>query len=70
METVIVSDLVVPVEILPKLKEVGVTEISGSTPVPASEMVAEEFAALLETVKVPVSLPVAVGAKLTEKSKL
>ena len=57
--------LVTPTVTLPKLTLAGVTDISGCTPVPLSEIVAGELVALLVTVTLPERLPVVDGAKLT-----
>jgi len=59
--------LVTPTATLPKLMLDGMTEICGCVPVPLSEIVAGELAALLTTVTLPERLPVEVGAKLTLK---
>ncbi len=63
--SVIVCVLVVPTVTLPKLALAGTTEICGSTPAPESAIVAGELVALLSTDTLPVTLPVAVGAKAT-----
>jgi hypothetical protein len=59
--------LVTPTATLPKLMLDGMTEICGCVPVPLSEIVAGELAALLTTATLPERLPVEVGAKLTLK---
>src|ERR1700675_519835 len=58
---------VAPTMMLPKLTLEGVTEICGCVPVPLSEIVVGELAALLTTATLPERLPVEVGAKLTLK---
>jgi len=67
---VIVCVLVTPTETLLKLTLDGVTLIAGCTPAPESAMVAGELVAVLTTVRLPVTLPTAVGAKLTLSDRL
>ena len=62
--------LVTPTVTLPKLTLAGITEICGCTPLPLSEIVAGELVALLATLRLPVALPAAAGAKLTVSVKL
>ena len=59
-----VCDEDVPVVTLPKLKLVGLTESASVevTPVPLSAIVVGEFAALLVSVSIPVTLVVLEGA--------
>lgn len=54
----------------PKLMLEGITEICGCTPVPLSEMVAGELVAVLTTLMLPDTAPVAAGAKLAVSGKL
>jgi hypothetical protein len=61
---------VTPTETFVKLTLDGVTEIAGCTPAPESAIVAGELVALLVTVRLPVTLPTAVGAKLTLSGRL
>ena len=60
--TVIVWELLVPVETLPKAALGGVAEICGWVPTPVMEMVVGELGALLLMVIVPFALPALVGA--------
>ncbi len=55
---------------LPKLTLEGMTEICGCTPVPLREIVGGELAALLTTLMLPATAPVAAGEKLTESGRL
>ena len=55
-EMVMVCELLVPVETLPKAALDGVAEICGCVPVPVIEMVSGEFGALLTMEMVPVSV--------------
>ncbi len=67
---VIVSESVplLPTFTLPKLKLVGFAlRAPDATPVPVSDIVNVGFGAFEVTVKVPLSLPLAVGAKVTVK---
>jgi hypothetical protein len=68
--TVMVCVFVTPVITLPKLTLEGTTEINGCTPVPPSEIVVGELVAVLTTLMVPVTLPAAIGAKLTLSERL
>src|SRR4030095_8948083 len=62
--------LVTPTVTLPKLTLAGITEICGCTPLPLSEIVVGELAALLTKLRLPVALPVVAGAKPTLSEKL
>lgn len=62
--------LLTPTATLLKLALPGITEICGCTPLPVSEIVVGEFVALLTTLRLPVVLPAALGAKLTVRTKL
>ena len=55
---------------MPKFAEVGWTEMSGCTPVPERDTVEGELVALLITEKLPETLPVVGGVKLTPKERL
>jgi hypothetical protein len=59
---VMVCELLVPVETLPKAALEGVAEICGEVPVPLMAMVSGEFGALLTMEMVPLALPPVVGA--------
>src|SRR5581483_5864092 len=59
--------LLVPTTVLPKSRVVGVTLRSEVAPFPEREIVAGELVALLMTDTLPVTLPEAMGANLTEK---
>jgi len=59
--------LATPTVTLPKLTLEGVTEICGCIPVPLSEIVAGELAALLTTVTLPARLPAEAGVNVTLK---
>ena len=65
----IVNDFVevCPSTILPKLKLAGETVNPGCTPTPLTGIVSGEPGASLVTVTDPVTLPAAVGAKVTDK---
>ena len=65
-DRVIVWELLVPVETLPKAALDGVTDICGCAPVPVMEMVVGELGALLAMVMVPFALPPLVGANCAE----
>lgn len=67
---VMVCVLVTPTVTVPKLTLAGTTEMSGCTPVPLSEIVASELVAVLATTMVPVTGPVAAGAKRVASEKL
>ena len=74
-ERVTVFDELLPIGTLPKLNEFVEDEICGldkeATPLPVNEILTvRESPASISTVTVPVSFPAAVGAKLTEKSRL
>src|SRR5258708_33823840 len=60
---VIVCVLVTPTAAFPKATLEGITVISGFTPVPLRGIVAGELVAVLTTLTLPETLPVAVGAK-------
>jgi len=61
LETVIVCELLVPVETLPKAALVGVAKICACVPVPVNAIVIGEFGALLTSDIVPVALPAVMG---------
>jgi hypothetical protein len=67
---VTVWELLTPVVTLPKLTLDGMTEIWGCMPVPLREIVAGELVALLMTLMLPPTAPVAAGEKLTESGRL
>ena len=62
--------LVTPTATLAKLTLDGTTEICGCTPVPVNTIAAGELVAVLTTLRLPVTLPVVVGAKLTLSLRL
>ena len=65
---VTVADWVVPVVTLPNASLVGFSEtVPGVTPVPESDMVSVGFDAFDVIVTVPLALPAACGANVTEK---
>jgi hypothetical protein len=66
-DTVIVCELLVPVETLPKAALDGVAAICGCVPVPLSAIVSGEFGALLTSEMLPVALPAVVGANWAVK---
>jgi len=68
--TVIVCVLVTPTDTFPKATLEGITEIRGFTPVPLTGIVAGELVAVLTTLTLPETLPVAVGAKLAFRERL
>ena len=68
--TVIVCVLVTPTAAFPKATLEGITVISGFTPVPLRGIVAGELVAVLTTLRLPETLPVAVGAKLALSERL
>ncbi len=61
---------VAPTVRLPKLTLDGVTEICGCTPVPLKEIVAGELVALLTTLMLPATAPVAAGANFAVSERL
>jgi hypothetical protein len=62
--------LVTPTVTLPKPTLDGMTEICGCTPVPLREIVAGELVALLTTLILPATVPVAAGEKLAVSERL
>jgi hypothetical protein len=62
--------LVTPTVTFPKLMLEGMTEIWGCTPVPLNEIVAGELVAVLTTLMLPATAPVAAGEKLALSGKL
>ena len=64
---VTVWELLLPTVTFPKLRLAGLAFRRRLTPVPESDRVAGELLALLTTDRLPVTLPVAVGAKLAVK---
>jgi hypothetical protein len=64
---VTVWELLLPTVTFPKLRLAGLALRKRLTPVPESDTVAGELLALLTTDRLPVTLPVAVGAKLAVK---
>ena len=55
---------------MPNITLDGMTEICGCTPVPLSEIVMGELLALLTTLTLPATAPVAAGEKLTVSGRL
>jgi hypothetical protein len=68
--TVIVCVLVTPTATFPKATLEGITVTRGFTPVPLTGIVASELVAVLTTLTLPETLPVAAGANLTVSEKL
>src|SRR5258708_33501010 len=68
--TGIVCVLVTPTDTFPKATLEGITEIRGFTPVPLTGIVAVELVAVLTTLTLPETLPVAIGAKLAFRERL
>lgn len=68
--TVMVCVLVTPTVTFPKATLEGITVIRGFTPEPLIGIVAGEFVAVLTTLTLPETLPVAVGAKLAVSERL
>ena len=68
--TVIVCVLATPTATFPKATLEGITEIIGLVPVPLTGIVAGELVAVLTTLRLPDTLPVAVGAKLAVSGRL
>ena len=62
--------LVTPTVTLPKLMLEGITEICGCTPVPLSEIVAVELVAVLTTLMLPDTAPVASGENFAVSGRL
>jgi hypothetical protein len=67
LDTVMVCELLVPVETLPNAALEGVAEICACVPVPLSAIASGEFAALLTSEMLPVALPPAVGVNCAVK---
>ena len=67
LDRVTVWELLLPTVTFPKLRLAGLAFRRRLTPVPESDRVAGELLALLTTDRLPVTLPVAVGAKLAVK---
>ena len=67
---VTVCVLVTPKVTFVKLTLEGIVAMAGWMPVPLREMVRGELAALLTTLREPVTLPALAGAKVTEIGRL
>lgn len=65
-----VCELLVPMTTLPKVALEGVTANCAWIPVPLKEMVVGELLALFVTETLPLTLPVAVGAKVMLREAL